>query len=578
MCERRPWRAVLLLGAGMLLAAGSSRGQRSAAPTVIATSVPMPAQSRPTPTMPAAIQQVSFTPDPPPPAPAPPPRPMRNGLLSSGLTSGSVASPPPMTTTTSDPPSASAAAVSVDVRGPDHVPQGQPLRHEIIVRNIGGRNLDGVRIEEPLPPKAQLLTSDPPGKMQGDRLTWDLGHLEAGGERHLKVEVRPGDDAEMHLRPYVVFTSGTGLRTQVVRPPLSIDMKADHPKTTRGGRVTFDIRVFNNGNSMIHNVKLYDRLPPELRHPAASERRLIGITNFGDLAPGQSRPIALETTAIKAGRCRNEIIAQADGGLETRGSVDVEISEAALALDLRGPKQGRTRQELDFQLEVANPGPMPAAKVRVVQSLPRSFEVIASSSGGGIDEAQHALVWSLYDLAPGQRQMIAFRVKVNAAGEWPLYSAVSAENVPESRKANVLRIDGSATLTLEIRAGEESLAEGEETECELHVFNEGDAASSGVRLTAWLPDAVTPLEANGPTHGQIQRQQVSFAPLESLPPGGNTIYRVRLRAGRGGSGPLRVELAAEHEQPLRKEISLQIRGTSSAAAENSKSASARALR
>lgn len=551
-----------MLGAGLLLGTERLRAQRSDAPAVIATSVALP--SRPT------IQPVAFRPDPP-----PPPRPMARPMPPSGLMSGAVTPPPP---TRDPPPTTTATLMSVEVLGPERVTLGQPLRHEIVVRNAGARAVEGVRVEEPLPPGAQLLASDPTGQTKGDRLTWDLGTVEAGGERRLKVELRPPDAAEMHLHPSLVFSAATGLRTQVVRPPLAIDMKADRGKTARGGGVVFDIRVWNRGTETIHNVKLYDRLPAELRHPAQSEKRILGIVNFGDLEPGQSRPISLETTAIKAGRCRNEIIAQADGGLEARATVDVDISEPALSLKVEGPKQGQTRQQLEFQLEVANPGPRPAAKVRVEQSLPRSFEVISATTGAGLDEAKHALVWSLYDLAPGQRQTIAFRVKANTVGDWPLYATASAENVPETHQASVVRISGASLLTLEVRAGEDSLAVGEETECELHIFNEGDAACAGVRLTAWLPEEATPLDAHGPTRGKIDRQQVSFAPLEQLPPGGNTIYRIRVRAGRAGRGPLRVEAAAEREQPVRKEISLQIRGNSSESAENPNSSSARALR
>jgi uncharacterized repeat protein (TIGR01451 family) len=562
----------LLLGAGLLLALGPVRGQNEAAPPragrpVVATAVPVASPLQPAATAPAnagVIQQTSFVPDPPPPDPpptSPPSRPAAgNGLVreasppailpATGLMSGL----PAETKAPASAPGPGAALVAVEVVGPEQVTLGQPLAHEIIVRNAGNRTVGGVHVEEPLPAGARVLRADPPGQSQGERLTWDLGTLEAGTERRLKVEVQPAGAGAMQLHPIVTYQGG-GVRTQVVQPHFAAEIKADHDRTTCGGRITFTIRLVNQGQTLIRGIKLYDQLPPGLQHPAG---QLVGISRFGDLQPGESRTIKLETTAVQAGQFSNEVVAQADGGVEARAHIGVVVTEASLSLRLDGPKEGTTQRDLDFQIGVSNPGPAPATKVRLTQALPPSFDVVAASTGAGLDAAQHALVWSLNDLAPGQRQVVTFRVKAKTAGDWPLYTALLADNIPEKRVANVVRLQGAAALSLEVRAREDRLAVGEETVYEMHVFNQGDAACTGVRLTAVLPQEVAPLDAQGPMAGQVQQQTVQFPQLTQLPPRGDAVYRIRVRGQRPGKGRVHAELTAGRERPVQSDVSIQV--------------------
>jgi uncharacterized repeat protein (TIGR01451 family) len=446
----------------------------------------------------------------------------------------------------------------VDVAGPARIALGQPLIHEIVVRNTGARIAAEVHVEEPLPAGIAVLRTDPPAQTRVNLLTWDLGALDAGSERRLKVELQPSDAKELNLRPRVSFLTNTGLRTQVARPQFALEMTAEPGTTPRGGTITFKIRLSNQGETLIRNIKLTDKLPPGLRHPAIAGD-IVGIPRFGDLKPGETRQLSLETTAATAGRFANELVAEADSGVEARARVDVVVTEPTLALRFEGPKQSPTQRELDFFLEVANPGPATATKIRLVQALPPSFEFVSASTGGAFNAVQHTLTWTLGDLAANQRQRVTFKIKAGAAGEWPLYTAVLAENIPESRIANVLHIEGAPSLTLDPLSREDRLAVGEETVCEMRVSNQGDAPCSGVRLTAVLPDTVTPLSAQqGPTAGQVQQQQVAFPPLAQLPPRSEAVYRIRVRARRPGHGTVRVELTAQGERPVQSEMSIQV--------------------
>ena len=569
--HRRLAEAVLMLGAFLLLRSERLYGQRGYVPIapvqreVIATAVavtpttpaapaapPAPAAYSP-PSPPGAIQPVSYeeVSQPSQPTPMLPPTALLGGMTGNPQVKTS-AMP---AETTGGTPIQSVSMLSVDVVGPDRLLLGQPMVCEIVIRNKGGSPITEAHVEQPLPAAVRVRKTEPPALARDYRLIWDLRHLEAGSERRLKIEMDPGRPGELDLRPYVTFLIGNGLRTQVIRPPFSIEISADHPTVTRGEHIRFRIVVANHGDAPVHNIKIYDTLPSGLHHPSGPK---IGIEHFGDLLPGETRTLPLETTAVESGSFHNEILAQADRGVEAKAAVDGVITEPNLLLRLDGPTKTVTLQEMDFHLEVANPASLTAKKVRLVQTLPPSFEVVSASSGAALDAGRHALVWSLPDLETGQRQRVMFRVKSNAAGDWPMSADVLSQNFPKAHVNNTLHAEATALLKLDVRVREERLSVGEETVFRIHVFNKGDAPCDGVRLTATLPEAVALLEAQGPSDGQVEKQQIRFTPLTHLDAYGDVVYLLRVRGRQEGQGSLRVVLTAETQAPAEREISIQV--------------------
>ncbi|HEY7326714.1 MAG TPA: hypothetical protein VH592_03680 [Gemmataceae bacterium] len=455
-----------------------------------------------------------------------------------------------------------AAALAVEVVGPDHLFLGQPLAHEIVLRNMGGRTIADIHIEEPLPADARGVKADPPAVKQDSRLVWDLHDLETGGERRLKVELEPGSPGQLDLRPHVTFQAGNGLRAQVMRPPFSIDISADRGKVVRGELVRFRIQLANHGDAPITNIKIYDTLPSALHHSRGPK---IGVEHFGDLMPGETRSIPLDATAVEAGPIHNEVLAQADRGVEAKGSVDIVVTEPNLSLRMDGPDRITAQREVDFTLEVVNPASLTAKGIRLVQTLPPTFEVV-SAKGASLDNNLHALVWSLTDLGTGQRQRVTFRIKANEGGDWPMVAAVMSQNFPEARVNHTLHAEASAVLKLEVHAREGRLTPASETVVRVHVFNTGSAACPNMRVTATLPSCVVAFKAVGPSSVQIENQQVRFAPLPQFDAHGDVVYSIHVRGRQPGKGSLRVELAADKQTAIDKEISLQVSAGSETAA------------
>jgi uncharacterized repeat protein (TIGR01451 family) len=432
----------------------------------------------------------------------------------------------------------------------------------LVVRNTGAAAVASVRVEVPLPPGLRLLFSEPAADARGDRLAWDLGTLEAGAERRLPFELQADGPGEVLWNPTVTFTAADGPRTRVVRPPFALTVTGPEAAYV-GGKVAFEIRVANHGEAAVPNVVVRDQLPPGLQHP---EGGLIEA-ELGTLAAGAVRTLTLETTAARTGRLVNEVSARADGGLQARSRAAVLVREAALALRLEGPRQGLVNRELDFLLEVANPGSAPAAGLRLALTLPDGLDFLAASTGGTFDPSGRQVTWAPGTLAGGQRQTVTAKLRARRAGDWALRALARADQMAPAPATAAVHLDGVADLSLEWRAHDDPVDVGAETTFELCVLNQGSEPGVGVRLVAAVPDGLLPTQADGPTAVHIQQQQVVFEPLPQLAPRADAVYHIRVRGTHPGAGRFRVELtAASLRHPVLAEVDTHVRLGRSAAA------------
>jgi uncharacterized repeat protein (TIGR01451 family) len=427
----------------------------------------------------------------------------------------------------------------------------------ILVRNTGGTTATLVRVEQLLPPGVRLLVTEPPAQRQGERLSWDLGNLEAGGERRLRLEVQSLEPGEVCLTPSASFTTAGGLRARVVQPPFALLVTGPDAATV-GGAVTFRIQIANHTDAPVQHVVLNDVLPAGLQHPQGNPIE----ADVGTLAPGEVRTIDLETTAGRTGRLVNEVSARADGGLRAQARVAVQVNEPVLALRLKGPRQALIKGEVEFQLEVSNPGRGPATGLRLTQSIPGGLDFASASTGGTLDPKDRQVVWPLGNLPGGQTQTVTLRLRPRLAGDWALRAVAQADGMAEARATGAVHLEGVPALSLEVVAQDDPIDPGAETVYEMRVLNQGNGPSADVRLVAWLPDGLIPVRPDGPTPAQVRQQQVVFEPLPQVRPHDDVVYRIRVRGRQPGEGRFRVELTtASLPRPVREEVSTHVRPT-----------------
>ncbi len=67
-------------------------------------------------------------------------------------------------------------------------------------------------------PATKYVGSDPPAELNGDRLSWTVGDLDAGAEKRIVVRVKPTEEGEVRSRATVTFSAAVDAKTKVTRP------------------------------------------------------------------------------------------------------------------------------------------------------------------------------------------------------------------------------------------------------------------------------------------------------------------------------------------------------------------------
>jgi uncharacterized repeat protein (TIGR01451 family) len=427
---------------------------------------------------------------------------------------------------------------------------GRPFSYEVVVRNPGPAPVAGVKVQDDLPDHARHLKSEPPARVDGTRLEWDLGGLEAGAERRLHVEVQAGREGKFDDRATATCSVSHSLGTEIRRPQLSLTMTG--PAQARIGEpVPFCLQVTNNGTGPATHVLIHDHLPAGLKHPAGENVE----ADAGTLAPGESKTLNLRPTAVAGGRHVNEATARADDGLEAPASAAVQVDAPGLALRTTGLQEAPLYRELGHRLEVINTGTVPATNVRLTDTLPEGLDYLSASDGGVYAPAGRSVDWSLGSLAPGQSRAVTVRAVAHKPGDWVDQAQARADWGLEAKAAGPVHVEGVPALLLQVAGLDDPLEVGAETTYEIRVLNQGSGTCSKLQVQAAVPDGMSVVGAEPAAH-RVEGQRVVFDPIAKLAGGADTVFRVKVRATAAGDWRFKAYLTGEQlARPVYKEES-----------------------
>jgi uncharacterized repeat protein (TIGR01451 family) len=88
---------------------------------------------------------------------------------------------------------------------------------------------------------------------------------------------------------------------------------------------------------------------------------------------------------------------------------------------------------------------------------------------------------------------------------------------------------------------------GQAANYEIRVANNSTQPDQQAVVTVIVPSGMLPMldGTSGPTAPTLDGRNVRFAPLADIAPGGEHIYKVRVRAQQPGSFPVRFELTSQ---------------------------------
>ena len=498
-------------------------------------------------------------------------------VMSPAVVNPAVATPA-ATTTSGVLPSRTAPSVVVEAVSPESVVFGQEFQYKLIVRNTGTSPVMYVRLEDEIPSGARYVGSDPTAELNGDRLVWLIGALDAGAEKHITVRVKPSEEGDARSRATITFAAAVDARTRVTRPRLAASVTGG--ETARAGEETvFQIKVTNSGSGPATKLVLQARLSDGLLH----SQGVVIEAELPSLPPGETRSVPLKVAAAKAGLQWCQIVVGADGSPDATAKASVNVVEPMLVVKQTGPAHCLVRAEPSYTIELANPGTATTDPVQLQTVLPDGFEYLQASDGGSCNGK--AVTWKLPSLAPGSTRAVTLKLRAVTASEGSMLrtlaqagpSAVTpaagvagpggAMNVRpagrglEAKAETLVAAEGVAAVRFEVIGLDNPVQVGKEATYEIRVMNQGTGPCANVQLAALLAEGTEYVSAtNGPANqaaaAKTQGQQLLFDAIPSLGVKAEMVYRVRVRGAAAGDLRFRVQLTCDQlKTPVVKEES-----------------------
>lgn len=448
-----------------------------------------------------------------------------------------------------------APAISVEKLAPAEIQVGRPAIFEIRVRNAGQSMARQVLLSDFVPQGTKLISSEPQFTRGPEgSLLWQLGDMQPGDEKLVKLELMPMAEGEIGSVAQVTFAAMATSRSLCTKPQLVIQHTAPQ-QVLIGESMTLAITVTNPGTGAAVGVVVEEDVPAGLSHLAGSELEY----EIGTLRPGESKRLELSVKAEKPGIVQNTILVRGEGNLAAEHTVAIEVLAPQLAVEVDGPKRRFLERQATYNVSVSNPGTAAARDVELVAYLPKGMKFIDTDSQGQYDAQQHAVFWSLAELPAAKAGTVSLTAMPIETGEQKLRVEGRAAVNLQATSEQIILVDAAAELLHTIADLSDPIEVGSETGYEVRVTNVGTKAATNVRILATLPPDMRAIGGDGPTRATSDGQRVEFEPLARLNPQEEVVFRVTAQGLKAGDHLLRVQISSdEWPTPVTREESTRV--------------------
>ncbi len=446
-------------------------------------------------------------------------------------------------------------SISVEKTAPTEIQVGKPAAFKALVRNTGVVTAKNVVVMDRPPQGTQLVDATPrPIQTPDGSLVWQFDSLAPGEEVLISMEVMPQVEGEIGSVARITFEAQASVRTICTKPQLLVEHSTE-PKVLIGEDVVFAITISNPGSGDATGIILEEDVPRGLSHVAGSELEL----PVGTLRPGESRRLELVLKASEAGVTSNKLRVRGDASLLAEHATQLEVIAPKLVVGLTGPRRRYLDRQVKYQVTFHNAGTAIARNVELATYLPKGLRFVSTSGKGQYDTRDHAVYWSLDQLAPGQvgeAELIAVPV---ATGEQKLRIEGTADLGLSHTNEHTTAVEGITELAFTVADTQDPIEVGSETIYEVRIVNKGSKTATNVQIAAILPAELTPLSGDGTSRVAIQGQQVVMEPLERLGPQDDAVYKIKVKGAQAGDHIIDVRLVCDEvPTPVTKQESTKV--------------------
>lgn len=389
-----------------------------------------------------------------------------------------------------------------------------------------------------LPEGVSFIRSQPEAKVEGRKLTWNIGAMRKGECRPAKVWLKCECEGELCACFCATAVPVRFCSLLCAHPVLTCE-KCGPEEVCPGDEVHYVISVTNRGSCTAEDVVVTDNVPEGLDHKSCL--RTLSF-KLGCLEPCQTKKVNLCFTAVKRGKICNTAVVTACNADSVSCQWCTNVCKECVEISKVGPKEQSIGKNADYQITVTNPGDKPLTEVVVTDHAPSATSIV-SANGATING--NTATWRLKELKPGEKVTLTITLTTCTPGCFT--NRVSVNNCQGccASAEFTTRWRGRPALNVTICDTDDPICVGEPTSYCITVVNQGSEADNNVQLVVKFPKEVVPVGATGDSPGTVSGQTVTFTPYNNLGPRQTLRYRVDARAKESGDARIQVEVSSE---------------------------------
>lgn len=432
---------------------------------------------------------------------------------------------------------------------------GQECQLELHVKNSGSVVASQVAVDGSFPNTVRLTSAEPKPVVSGDKATWSFESLAPGAEQKIAIKLIPSRRGDLGATAQVRFTGTASAAFRIEEPLLKVAVKGP-AEVMLGDPASQMILVSNPGTGTVHDVKVEARLSDGLEHGSRGERLIMEV---GSIGPGETRTVRLGLAAIKGGAQSISVAATSSSEAGATTSAQLNVVAPSLKIAVDGPALRYKGRNAKYNLTVTNDGSVPNNNIRVSHVVAEGFKFVGADHNGKYDPATKSVQWFVGRLEPGQTAQVACELNAVALGDFShTVSVLSDSGIRAEAKAQT-RVDGVASLTMELVDLDDPVEIGAETAYEIRVKNEGSKAATRVSIACELPPEMELKNYKAPVDAIVEGRQILFKSLDQIAPGTEVVYRVHVKGVQEGNHRMRVRMTgASLQEPVVREEATKV--------------------
>lgn len=402
-----------------------------------------------------------------------------------------------------------------------------------------------VIVTDEIPAGAALVSTDPQASVQGNKLVWNLGNMDAGESKTLKVTLRPEKEGTLFGCATVAADPRVCAQTIVGKPALAIEKSG--PTTAQlGADLSYNVTVKNTGTAVAKGVVINDTIPAGLGGGTKSFQ-------IGDLAPGASKTVTVPAKAAERGRHCNVAVATSTNAGKVQDDACTTIVKPGLKLTKTGETEKYINKQASYKIVAENIGDTELTGVVVTDNAPAGTRIV---SAPGSNISGNVATWNVGSLKPGETKTFDVVLTSPTAGRTCNVASINtAQGLRESSEACTVW-KGISAILLEVVDDPDPLQIGEQTLYTIRITNQGNADLTNINTVAQYQKEVTPVSSQG---GTVDGKTVRFPTVPKLAAKQSVTYTITGKAVEIGDHRLIVTLTEDQLlSPVKEEESTRV--------------------